>query len=171
MSWLLRSLARTGAYGITLLLAAVWTVGALHTFIQPFYDIGRPAAGDAIMGLAGLLNLTPAVIMRFAQLLAGLKFMVGGLLLVALFGAAYEKLRWGSSDGAVLDVALLTSAIASAASLLPGLIHGGEPLLSVIGELMLCVIASGLAVYGRGFLVRPELPAPVRPAFGYSRAA
>jgi len=40
----------------------------------------------------------------------------------------------------------------------------------VIGELMLCVIASVLAIYGRGYLVRQEIPAPVRPAFGYGTA-
>jgi hypothetical protein len=32
---------------------------------------------------------------------------------------------------------------------------------------MLCLIASGLAIYGRGYLVREDLPRPVRPAFGY----
>ncbi len=34
---------------------------------------------------------------------------------------------------------------------------------AVIGELMLCLIASGLAIYGRGYLVRQELPRPMRP--------
>ena len=62
----------------------------------------------------------------------------------------------------MLDVALLIAAIATVASALPGLLHGGELLLSVIGELMLCVIASALAIYGRGYLVKQELPSPVR---------
>ena len=96
-------------------------------------------------------------------MLVGLKFMVGAFLLAALFSAAYEKIHFGSSDDAMLDVALLTSAIATVASALPGLTHGGELLLSVIGELMLCVIASALAIYGRGFLVKEELP-PSDPA-------
>jgi hypothetical protein len=28
---------------------------------------------------------------------------------------------------------------------------------------MLCLIASGLAIYGRGYLVQAELPRPTRP--------
>ncbi|MEN3386119.1 MAG: hypothetical protein V7608_6163, partial [Hyphomicrobiales bacterium] len=50
---------------------------------------------------------------------------------------------------------------------LPGLIYSGEPLQQVIGELMLCVIASRLAIYGRGYLVQNDL---VQPAFSYVRA-
>ena len=46
------------------------------------------------------------------------------------------------------------------------MIHGGELLLAVIGELMLCVIASALAIYGRGYLVKQELPRPTRPEPG-----
>ena len=64
---------------------------------------------------------------------------------------------------AMLDVALFIAAIASIASALPGLTHGGEMLNEVIGELMLCLIASGLAIYGRGYLVRAELPRLTRP--------
>ena len=52
---------------------------------------------------------------------------------------------------------------------LPGLLHGGDLLVASIGELMLCLIASGLAVHGRGYLVREELPRPVRPAFELRR--
>ena len=33
----------------------------------------------------------------------------------------------------------------------------------IVGELMLCLIASGLAIYGRGYLAKEELPPPVRP--------
>ena len=69
----------------------------------------------------------------------------------------------------MLDVALFIAALASVASALPGLLHGGDLLLSVIGELMLCVIASGLAIYGRGYLVqakncRAPVAAPSRPS-------
>ena len=63
----------------------------------------------------------------------------------------------------MLDVALLAAALATIASALPGLMHGGELLLAAIGELMLCVIASALAIYGRGYLVKAELPRPTRP--------
>jgi hypothetical protein len=162
MSALLRYLARCGAYSITLLLAAVWTVGGLESLTRPLFDLGKPLIGDVIIIVARAIALPSETIVVFALLLVGLKFMVGAFLLAALFSAAYEKIHFGSSDDAMLDVALLTSAIATIASALPGLIHGGELLLSVIGELMLCVIASGLAIYGRGFLVKEELPPPTR---------
>ena len=80
----------------------------------------------------------------------------------ALRYAIYERLRWGRCDDAMLDVALLVAALASAASAVPGLTHGGEMLNEIIGELMLCLIASGLAIYGRGYLAQDELPPPVR---------
>ena len=163
MSDLLRYLARFGAYLIVLLLAAVWAVSALDSLTRPFLDIGRPVIGDAIISIAGALGLSAQSTLLFAFLLVGLKLMVGAVLLAALFCAAYEKMRWNTSDDAILDVALFIAAIASASSSLPGLTHGGELLNHVIGELMLCVIASALAIYGRGYLVKEELPAPTRP--------
>jgi len=162
--------ARTGAYLVTFLLAAVWIVDALDTLLHPLYDLGRHHVGDVIIRLTGALGLSPHVTFEFAHLLAGLKLMVGALLLTAVVGAIYEKLRWGKCDDALLDVALFTAGIASVCAALPGLIHGGVPLQQVIGELMLCVIASRLAIYGRGYLVRNDLPDPVRPAISYARA-
>ncbi len=162
MSIALRYLARCGAYSITMLMAAVWTVGGLESLTRPLFDLGKPRIGDAIILIAHAIAIPSESIVLFALMLVGLKFMVGALLLAALFSAAYEKIHFGSSDDAMLDVALLTSAIATVASALPGLTHGGELLLSVIGELMLCVIASALAIYGRGFLVKEELPPPTR---------
>jgi hypothetical protein len=169
MSRFLSYAARTGAYLITFLLAAVWIVGALDTLLHPLYDLGRHHVGDVIIRLTSALGLSPHVTFQFAHLLAGLKLMVGALLLTALVGAVYEKVRWGSSDDALLDVALFTAGVASVFAALPSLIHGGEPLQEVIGELMLCVLASRLAIYGRGYLVQNDLPEPVRPAFGYVR--
>ena len=163
MSPLLHYLARLGAYLITLLLTAVWTVAALDSLTRPLLDIGRPAVGDVIISIASALSLGPQSTLMFALLIVGLKLLVGAFLLATLVCAAYEKLRWGSSDDAMLDVALFIAAIASIASALPGLTHGGEMLNEVIGELMLCLIASGLAIYGRGYLVRAELPRPTRP--------
>jgi len=162
MSVWLRSLARCGAYAITLLLAAVWTVGGMESLTYPLFDLGKPMIGDAIIRVARLIAIPSETIVFFALLLVGLKFMVGAFLLAALFGAAYEKIHFGATDDAMLDVALFTSALATIASALPGLTHGGELLLLVIGELMLCVIASALAIYGRGFLVKDALPPPVR---------
>ena len=126
--------ARTGAYLITLLLAAVWIVGALDTLLHPLYDLGRHRVGDVIIRLTGALGLSPHVTFEFAHLLAGLKLMVGALLLTALMGAICEKVRWGTCDDAILDVALFTAGVASVFAALPGLIHGGEPLQEVIGE-------------------------------------
>jgi len=163
MSPLLHYLARLGAYLITLLLTAVWTVAALDSLTRPLLDIGRPAVGDVIISIASALSLGPQSTLMFALLIVGLKLLVGAFLLATLVCAAYEKLRWGSSDDAMLDVALFIAAIASIASALPGLTHGGEMLNEVIGELMLCLIASGLAIYGRGYLVRAELPRLTRP--------
>jgi hypothetical protein len=163
MSGLLRTLARFGAYLIVLLLAAVWAVAALDSLTRPFFDIGRPVVGDAIISIASMLSLSAQSTLLFAFLLVGLKLMVGAVLLAAIFCAAYEKLRWNAADDAMLDVALFIAAIASAASALPGLTHGGDLLNHVVGELMLCMIASALAIYGRGYLVKEELPAPVRP--------
>src|SRR5882757_8959540 len=157
MSKLGTYLARTGTYLITLLLAAVWVVGALDTLLRPLYDLGRHNVGDVIIRLAGVLGLSPHATFQFAHLLAGLKLMVGALLLTALIGAIYQKIRYGTSDDALLDVALFTAGIASVASAMPGLIHGGVPLQEVMGELLLCVFASGLAIYGRGYLVREDL--------------
>jgi hypothetical protein len=163
MSAVLQYLSRFGAYLITLLLAAVWTVGALDSLTRPLLDIGRPAVGNVIISIGSALSLSPQSTLMFALLLVALKLLVGAFLLATLICAAYEKVRWGSSDDAMLDVALFIAAIASIASAVPGLTHGGEMLNEVIGELMLCLIASGLAIYGRGYLVRAELPRPTRP--------
>jgi hypothetical protein len=159
----LRYSARTGAYLITLLLAVNWAVCALDSLGRPFLDIGRPAVGDVIISIVGAFSLAPQSALLFALLLVCLKLMVGALLLATIMCAIYERLRWGACDDAMLDVALLVAALASAASALPGLTHGGEMLNEIIGELMLCLIASGLAIYGRGYLVQDELPRPVRP--------
>ena len=85
--------ARTVAYLITLLLAAVWIVGALETLLHPLYDLGRHHVGDVIIRLTGALGFSPRLTFQFAHLLAGLKLMVGALLLTALVGAICEKVR------------------------------------------------------------------------------
>lgn len=168
MSGVMRYLSRWSAYLIALLLAAVWIFGALETFTRPLLDLGRPQVGDVLISLAAALTIPAHAVFPLAKLLAGLKFMVGAFLLTALIGAALDKARGQGCDDAAFDVALFTAALASAAATLPGLLHGGELLLAPVGELMLCVIASGFAIYGRGYLVRDERPRPVRPAFGYA---
>jgi len=155
--------ARVGAYLIALFLAVLWAVCALDSLDRPLFDIGRPAVGDVIISIVSALSLAPQSALLFALLLICLKLMVGAFLLATIMCAVYERLRWGSCDDAMLDVALLISALASAASALPGLTHGGEMLNEIIGELMFCLIASGLAIYGRGYLVQDELPRVTRP--------
>jgi hypothetical protein len=159
----LRYAARIGAYLIALLLSLIWAVSALDSLGRPLFDIGRPAVGDVIISIVSALSLAPQSALVFALLLVCLKLMVGAFLLATIMCAVYERLRWGSCDDAMLDVALLIAALASASSALPGLTHGGEMLNEIIGELMLCLIASGLAIYGRGYLVQDELPPAVRP--------
>ena len=168
MSGVLRYLSRVSAYFIALMLAVVWVVDALWAFTHPLLDIGRRHVGDVIISLASALALSPEAVLPLAKLLAGLKFMVGAFLLAALIGAVCDKARSRACDDAMLDVALFTAALASIAAAPPGLLHGGNLLLATIGELMLCLFASGLAIYGRGYLVREELPRPVRRAFGYN---
>lgn len=168
MSGALRYLSRCIAYLIALLLAAVWIVGALETFSHPLLDLGRPQVGDVLISLAGALAVPPEAILPLAKLLAGLKFMVGAFLLSAVIGTVCDKARSRGCDDAALDVALFAAALASIVAALPGLLHGGDLLVAPVGELMLCLIASGFAVYGRGYLVREELPRPVRPSFGYN---
>ena len=79
MSGLLRYSARFGAYLIVLLLAAVWAVSALDSLFRPFFDIGRPVVGDAIISIAGALSLSAQSTILFAFLLVGLKLMVGAV--------------------------------------------------------------------------------------------
>jgi hypothetical protein len=159
----LRYSARIGAYLIALLLAAVWAVSALDSLGRPLFDIGRPAVGNVIISIVNALSLAPQSALLFALLLVCLKLMVGAFLLATFMCAIYERLRWGWCDDAMLDVALLIAALASAASALPGLTHGGEMLTEIVGELMLCLIASGLAIYGRGYLAKDDVPRATRP--------
>jgi hypothetical protein len=167
MSRALRYLSRFSAYLIALLLAVVWTAAALDTLPRPLFDLGRPQVGDTLIAVAGMAALSPQHVVQFAHLLAGLKMMVGAFLLVALISAVASKLRFRACDDAMLDAALFTAAVASAIGAVPGLIHGGQLLQAAIGELVLCVAASAAAIYGRGYLVRDEMPPPVRPPFGY----
>jgi hypothetical protein len=106
MSGWLRYLARRAAYLITLLLAAVWTVSGLDSLVRPLFDLSRPLVGDTIIMVARTVSIPVDAIVVFALLLVGLKFMVGAFLLASLFAAAYEKINFGSTDDAKLDVAL-----------------------------------------------------------------
>jgi hypothetical protein len=166
MSGALRYLSRLSAYLIGALLTVVWTVAALDTLLRPLFDLGRARVGDTIIVIASAAALPSEHMLQFAHLLAGLKLMVGAFLFVSLIGAVVAKLRFGSCDDAMFDVALFVAAIASIAGAAPGLVHGGQLLQGSIGELILCVGASGLAIYGRGYVTADERPTPVRPTYG-----
>jgi hypothetical protein len=163
MSAWLRYLARRGAYAIALLLAAVWCVAAMDSLTRPLYDIGKPLVGDVLVSLLAKLPVSAETVLVLALMLVGLKLMVGMFLLAAVFTAAYEKHVLGSTDDAMLDVALMVAALASIAAAPPAIVYGGTFLTELIGELMLCAIASALAIYGRGYVARNERPQPVRP--------
>lgn|GEM_PF-3353744 len=159
----LRIAARIGAHLVTLLLALVWAMDAADSLQRPLFDIGRANVGEIILSVASAFSLSAVATVTLAHTLAGLKLLVASLLIAALAEGACERARGRKSDDAMLDVALFVSSVASVVAAVPGLIIGGEALRQVIGELMLCIIASALAIQGRG-TVAPEgaLPQPTR---------
>jgi len=145
----LRVLARIVSCAMVLLLAAVWLSSALAAMTRPLLDIGRPRIGDAILAFASHFSLSPDITWRLAQALVGARLFIGIWLLLPLVYAAYERLRWGKISDGMLDSALFLSAIASMIAVLP-VVLDPEPRLGALGELMLCVMASGLATFARG---------------------
>jgi hypothetical protein len=156
MDRLRRILARTAAYVLALLLSAVWLASALASLRQPLFDLGKAHVGDAIIGFANLLSLSPNAILKLAHLLAGAKLLLGAYLLAAVIVPIWDRLRGRFNDDEMLDLALFVSAIASIVAAAPAL-QGGEPLVRAIGELLLCVLASGLTAYANGS-PRPATP-------------
>ena len=148
VGWL-RVLARVIAYIFVLLLSAVWLTSATASLTRPLLDLDRPLIGDAIMTVAGLLALPPQGAVQLAQVLIVARILLGTLLLVAMIQAAYHSMRGHTQDDQVLELALLLSAMASLVAGAP-VIMDAEPRLAVIGELILCVMASGLVTFGRG---------------------
>ena len=113
MSNVLRYLARCGAYAITMLLAAVWTVGGLESLTRPLFDLGKPLIGDAIILIARTLSISVRRD-RAVRPDAGRAEIHGRR--VPARGVVQRRRRedpFGSSDDAMLDVALLTSALAT----------------------------------------------------------
>ena len=121
------------------------------------------------MTVAGLLSLPPQGAVQLAQVLIVARILLGTLLLVAMIQAAYHSMRGRTPDDHVLELALLLSAIASLVAGAP-VIMDAEPRLAVIGELILCVMASLLATLGRGPLaaataaVAAPAEAPINPS-------
>jgi hypothetical protein len=147
-----RAAAWFAAYLVVLLLALIWAADGLVALKAPLLDIGRRDVGDGIIRMATLLGLSPAGVMNMALALAGMKLMISAFLLLTVSVASYEWRRFGASDNAMLDVGIFLSAVASAIAALPVMAQGGIPLQAALGEMLLCVIASGLAWYGRGYM-------------------
>ncbi|MEA2928042.1 MAG: hypothetical protein QOG38_470 [Hyphomicrobiales bacterium] len=163
MKSVLHRAARVTAYLIAFLLALVWTAAAAVSLTHPLFDIGQPHVGDTIVTIGRLLAFSPAMVVAFAHMLAGLKLFIGIYLFVTVIVAGWDWAVHGTSDDAMLDVGLLMSALASLIAALPVAGLGGEPLQAVIGELMLAAIASAAAIYGRGFVISDEMPRLKRP--------
>jgi hypothetical protein len=159
----LRYAARFAAYAMVLLLAAVWTTSALASLQQPFLDLAKPLVGDAILRFAGILALSPDGIMRLANMLVGLKLMIGTYLLGGLVLAVYERVRWHDDGDEMLDVALYMSAIGTIVAASPALAETAG-LQAAVSELLLCAMASGLLMFGRTNPAPETSPAPAQPA-------
>jgi len=149
----LRPVARATAYGIVLLLAVLWLTSAMASFLRPLFDLGKPRIGDAIIALGRILHLSSRGMFELAHMLVGLKLLLGTYLFMVVLSAAYERLRRRPSNDDMLDVGLLVSAIGSIIASAP-LVMQGEGVRPFIGELMLCVIASGLTLFAR----EPQIP-------------
>jgi len=145
----LRGVARILSCAMVLLLAAVWIASALAAMTRPLLDLGTPRIGEAILAFANHLSLSPEATWVLAQALVGARLFLGIWLLLLLVYATYERVRWGRIGNGMLDAALLLSAIASIVAVAPVVLEP-EPRLGALGELMLCVMASGLATFARG---------------------
>jgi predicted small secreted protein len=146
----LRRAARIAAHLIVLLLAAVWATSAGLALASPLFDLARPRVGDAIIAVARILELPPDGTLVFAQALTAFRLALGLYLLVAVVLAACNRIRWGASDDAALDVALFLSSSASAIAALVFVTVGGTPLIEALGELILAALAGALASFGHG---------------------
>ncbi len=150
----LRILVRLSAYAAAGLLALVWSAAAAQALVQGIATVDGGASGRAV---SALLGLEGAGRLALARMLVGIDLALGLVLWGAIATAAAEWLRGVASDDAVLDVALLCSALASATAGLPAIWDGaGAPLQAMMGELLLCVIAHALAAYGRALRPRQE---------------
>jgi hypothetical protein len=152
---MLRSLARLIAYVIAFLLAAVWLSGGIASFDQPLLDLGRARIGDAILAFARNFSLSPAGTLRLASMLAGLKLLIGFYFLLAIVVAGYERMRRRGAGDEILELGLFMSALATIVAVSP-VIDNQLALGIAIGELLLCVLASGLIGFARSPVREPR---------------
>jgi len=146
----LRRAARIAAHVIAMVLAAAWTAAAEASLSAPLFDLGRAGVGDVIVAAARILELSAAGTLKLAHMLAGAKLLLALFLLAAVLVAAWQRMRSGASDDALLDAALLVSALGAFAAL--PVAAGGAALVAVTGELILCALAGALLAFGRGSL-------------------
>jgi hypothetical protein len=157
----LRSLARFAAYTIAVLLAAVWLSAGIASLDQPLFDLGRPRIGDAILAFARKFALSPAATLRLACMLAGLKLLLGAYFLLAIVVATCERVRRRACGDEMLELGLFVSALASIVAVSPLI---GERLRVgiALGELLLCVMASGLIAFAHSPVKQRQRPGFVR---------
>jgi hypothetical protein len=138
----LRACGFTIAYAAAFLLSLVWLSAALATLKSPLLDLGKPHVSDAIIAFSHYLSLSPEGIFMLAHMLVGIKLLLAIFLLMAVSAGIWGRLHGADGDEA-LDVALFLSAVASIVAAGP-IMTETNGLLQMIGELMLCVIASAL---------------------------
>lgn len=147
---ILRRSLRLIAYLAAFLLALVWIASALAALSAPIPGFTDPA-GRGFFALVHFAGLDPAGMLAFGRALAGAKLALGLILVSAVVTAIGGCARRRACDDAVLDVALLFSALGSVAAGAPIIVAGGgQALQAVMGELLLCAIAHGLSTHGRG---------------------
>jgi hypothetical protein len=146
----MRRAARVSAHLLVLLLAAAWTTGALISLSPPLFDLARPAVGGVIETAGRVLDLSYGGTVQLAHALAGFKLALGLYLAVTVLIAAYDSVRWGESDDAMLDVGLFLSAFGSGVAAVAFVPVGGPVLIGSLGEIMLAAAAGVLAAFGHG---------------------
>jgi hypothetical protein len=151
----LRSLARFAAYAMVVLLAAVWLSAGVASLDQPLFDLGRPRIGDAILAFARRFALSPDATLRLACMLAGLKLLLGAYFLLAIVVAACDRVRRRTCGDEVLELGLFVSALASIVAVSPR-IADRMALGIALGELLLCVMASGLIAFAHSPVTRRQ---------------
>ena len=145
-----RRAARIAAHLIILLLAAAWITGAQVSLALPMFDLDRPGVGDAIVSVAAALELSYHATLILAHALPGFRLALGLYLVATVLIAAYDRVRWGETDDAMLDVGLFLSAFSSGVAALLLVPQGGPFLIGALGEIMLAAMSGALAAYGHG---------------------
>lgn len=161
---ILRIPIRLIAYAAATLLTLVWIFAAVDALSAVGFDPSHSAGDRAIAAAARLGGLGFSEMLTLARLLAGVKLAIGLVLVLSLVSAAFETLSEGETDDAMLDVAILISALGSAVAGIAAMAIGARSgLPAFMGELILCAIAQELATYGRSLRPRKIVSLPPGP--------